>query len=107
MKLKPAVFMTAIFASMALIGCGVQAEYQLIALNEIFRIKSVSVYGRLQANARAFIRRMRRLRLEMKISRNIETCVSGADIVVTTTPSRKNQSDPVILYFAKILPKPG
>lgn len=76
-------------SSVALVGCGVQAGYQLIALNELFNIRLVTLYDHHPANAAAFIKKMKRLGLKMKIFRNINSCVAEADIVCTTTPSRK------------------
>lgn len=76
-------------SNVALVGCGVQAGYQLIALNEIFKIRLVTLYDHHPANAAAFIKKMKRLGLKMKIFRNINSCVAEADIVCTTTPSRK------------------
>lgn len=71
------------------VGCGKQAEAQLVALNEVFKIKSVLVYDCIESRAADFIRKMRFLGLDMKCCSNIKECAQGADIVVTTTPSRK------------------
>lgn len=73
----------------ALVGCGVQARAQLVALREIFKIKDVRVWGHQKALAARFIRAMRKPGEAMTASANIQECVEGADIVVTTTPSRK------------------
>ena len=71
------------------VGCGKQAQSQLMALNEFFKIKSVRAYDSNQKHALNFINEMKYLGLEMTRCRNIRDCLSGADIVVTTTPSRK------------------
>lgn len=73
----------------SLVGCGRQAQTQLAALHSIFKIKSVSVYDRESLRAEAFIRKMRPLGLKIKKCRNARECVAGAEIIVTTTPSRK------------------
>lgn len=73
----------------ALVGCGIQAESQLAALNECFALKLVKVYGQKPSDAKDFIKRMKGLKLKMAVSETIRDCVQEADIVVTTTPSRK------------------
>jgi len=73
----------------SLVGCGKQAQAQLIALNEVFKLKSVLVYDRVESKAIGFIKKMGHLGLKIKRCSNIKGCVQGADIVVTTTPSRK------------------
>ncbi|HBO96844.1 MAG TPA: alanine dehydrogenase [Candidatus Omnitrophica bacterium] len=73
----------------ALVGCGVQARSQLAALREIFKIKEVRVWGHQKALAARFIRTMRKPGEVMTAAARIQGCVTGADIVVTTTPSRK------------------
>ena len=72
----------------ALVGCGVQARAQLVALREIFKIKDVRVWGHQKALAARFIHAMKRPGEAMTAAKNIQECVAGADIVVTTTPSR-------------------
>ncbi len=76
-------------STVALVGCGAQAQTQLMALNELFKISSVRVCGCRQPHAIGFIKKMKYLDLKMERCLNIENCVRSADIVVTTTPSRK------------------
>ena len=73
----------------ALVGCGKQAQAQLIALNKVSRIKNVLLYDNKRFNAIAFAKKMKYLGFKMKLCANIKECVKEADIVVTTTPSRK------------------
>lgn len=73
----------------ALVGCGAQAESQLAALNECFVLELVKVYGQKPVYAKDFINRMKGLKLKMAVSETVRDCVQDADIVVTTTPSRK------------------
>lgn len=73
----------------ALIGCGVQAQTQLLALHELFKLASVALYDCHGSQMSAFIRRMRHLGLRFKPCSGVGECVRGADIVVTTTPSRE------------------
>ncbi len=73
----------------ALIGCGAQAQTQLMALNEIFNIKTVFIYDCIKNQTAIFSRKTRHLGLKMTVSGNIQDCVREADVVVTTTPSRR------------------
>lgn len=72
-----------------LVGCGAQARTQLLALNELFKIKSVFVWGNKLEYCGKFLKDTKYLGLNVKIERKISDCVRQADIVVTTTPSRK------------------
>ncbi len=76
-------------SKVSLVGCGTQARTQLLALHRIFKIKSVSVYDRDTLKAGKFIREMHSLGTDIKFCADIEECVRGRDIIVTTTPSRK------------------
>jgi alanine dehydrogenase len=73
----------------SIVGCGKQAETQLIALNEVFRLKSVFVYDRNPLKAGAFLKKMGYLGLDMEYRAVLKDCVTGRDIVVTVTPARK------------------
>jgi alanine dehydrogenase len=73
----------------ALVGCGVQARTQLMALKELFRIKSVYVWGNKIEYANKFLKDTEHFRLNVKIKDKISDCVKQADIVVTTTPVRQ------------------
>jgi len=74
----------------AMVGSGAQARTQLLALAETFKIKEVRVNDLSVNNARAYVRLMKkRVRADYKIFTRTEHAVRGADIVVTTTPSRK------------------
>ena len=72
-----------------LVGCGVQARSQLEALRRIFKIQKVNVWGLEKALVKRFIRKMKRKNEAMTAAQNIRECIRDADIVVTTTPSRK------------------
>jgi alanine dehydrogenase len=73
----------------SLIGCGSQAQTQLMALHRVFRLKLVSIYDRDYSKAVNFIRKMNFLKLKIIRCPSIKDCILGADILVTTTPSRK------------------
>ncbi|MBI4650041.1 alanine dehydrogenase [Candidatus Desantisbacteria bacterium] len=72
-----------------MVGCGAQARTQLLALNMIFKIKEVKVWGNEKALVLNFIKDMKKLNLKLIHTEKIEDCVRESDIVVTTTPSRK------------------
>ncbi len=78
----------------SLVGCGVQARTQLLALKELFRIKKVFIWGCKPQHAVKFLNDMKYLGLNIEIKEDISDCVGQADIVATTTPSRK----PIIKY---------
>jgi len=76
--------------SVALVGCGVQAQTQLAALNENFNIERVRIWGHLRSEAAGFKRKASRIGdFKMEISKTIKSCVEDSDIIVTTTPSRR------------------
>lgn len=72
-----------------LVGCGVQARTQLLALLPTFKIKEVRVWGNEKSLIKKFIKDMKYLKLNFTASKDIKDCVKDSDIVVTTTPSRK------------------
>lgn len=72
-----------------MVGCGVQAKTQLLALRELFNISKVKVWGHQSSYVRDFIKYMKGFRLKLMGTESIEDCVRDSDIVVTTTPSRK------------------
>ena len=74
-----------------LIGCGAQADAQLLALAELFRLARVKVWGYVPGEAQRFCRRMQRLMPPVRFDScaSIEESVRETDIVVTMTPSRR------------------
>ena len=74
-----------------LVGCGAQADAQLSALAEVFRLSQVNVWGFRPEEAARFCRRMRRAMPQVAFApcATIERCVRRADLVVTITPSRR------------------
>lgn len=75
-------------SKVSLVGCGNQAQTQLMALHRIFKIRLVSIYDRDPDKATAFIEKMNLLGIKIKHCTSIKDCICGADILVTTTPSR-------------------
>ena len=60
-----------------------------MALNGLFKIREVKVWGHKKNLIDNFIKNNRKTGLKFTASQNVEMCVSNSDIVITTTPSRK------------------
>lgn len=77
--------------TVGLVGCGAQADAQLLALAEIFPLTGVSVWGRGAGEAARFCRRMQRRlpRVRWSAAASVELCVREADLIITVTPSRR------------------
>ncbi|MHA2391740.1 MAG: ornithine cyclodeaminase family protein [Promethearchaeota archaeon] len=76
------------------IGTGTQARMQVLALNEIFPLKEIKVWGIDIAGRDLYSQEMtERLKMIVTPEDNIEDAVSEADIIVTTTPSK----DPLVM----------
>jgi len=74
----------------AMLGAGVQARTQLLALNEVLRIEEVRVNDMLTKKAEQYAREMsEKLSIDVKVAKKAKEAVEGADIVVTVTPARK------------------
>jgi ornithine cyclodeaminase len=74
----------------ALVGVGGQARYQLEALAGVRSPELVVAWGRDLAKAEAYAEEMRgRLGLPVEVAPSLREAVEGADVVVTTTPSRE------------------
>ena len=73
-----------------LVGCGGQADAQVLALAELFHLDEVRVWGGLPGEAAQFCARLRRrLRVRWSPVAGINACVAQADLIVTITPSRR------------------
>ncbi|MEM2192330.1 MAG: alanine dehydrogenase [Candidatus Hadarchaeales archaeon] len=73
-----------------LVGAGVQARTQLEALSYVFRIEEARVNDISTELAKKFAEEMgEKLGIKIKVERDTRIAIEGADIVVTTTPSRK------------------
>ena len=72
------------------LGCGVQARYQLAALVGVRWPGSVAVYGRSQDRVREYIREMEAmLGIPVRAAQTIREAVEGSDILITATPARE------------------
>jgi len=77
----------------AIIGTGMQAVTQVLALSRVCEIKALRVFGRDAQRRTAFARdRQAELGLRATAAETAEAAVRGADVVVTTTTS----AEPVI-----------
>lgn len=111
-----------------LIGAGVQARTQLLALSKVRKIKKVNVWSKSREIGEKFVKEMVvKLKKPIKLVNMVKDAVKGADIIVTATPSRepivmnswikpgvhinaigadapgKEELDPAILKRAKII----
>lgn len=74
----------------AMVGVGGQARYQLEALVGVRTPETVVAWGRDPGKAEAYAEEMRgRLGLDVEVAPSLREAVEGADVVVTTTPSRE------------------
>ena len=75
----------------ALVGCGAQAQAQLLALARLFRLARVRVWGYAPREAEWWCRRVgvAAPQVACEPCATVERCVRGADLVVTLTPSRR------------------
>ena len=114
--------------TVAMVGAGVQARTQLLALREVLKIEEIRVNDLSRVKAEEYAKEMgRKLGLEAEVIKETREAVRGADVVVTTTPSRepilmndyvsegmhinaigadapgKQELDPAILLRAKIV----
>jgi ornithine cyclodeaminase len=73
-----------------IVGAGVQARYQLEALLEVHKPRSVRIYGRTPEGAQACAKELAtRFGLDVRAVPTAREAVEGAEIVVTVTPSRE------------------
>ncbi len=75
--------------TVSLVGCGAQARTQLSGLREIFKIRTVKVWGKDKPIVEKFLQDMKRPNEKMETFATVKDCVQSADIVVTTTPAHK------------------
>jgi len=74
----------------AMVGAGVQAKTQLLALKEVFKIEEIRVNDLSEKNAGLYAEEMgNELGVVAKVFQSTKEAVEAADIVVTTTPSTK------------------
>jgi alanine dehydrogenase len=73
----------------AIFGAGVQGRTQLMALNEVLRLKQARIYDIVPAFSRRYAEEMSaKLDLEVEPVDQVSEALRGADIISTATPSR-------------------
>jgi len=73
----------------AMVGAGVQARTQLMALNEVLDIDEVRVSDAVKGKAKKYAEEMGKLLgIEIEPMTDVEKTIKGADIVVTVTTAR-------------------
>lgn len=72
-----------------MVGAGVQARFQLLALNEVFEIEEVRVCARSMEECERFAKDMGHLGLNILAKDGVEDVVKGCDVLVTTTPATR------------------
>jgi len=74
----------------AMLGAGVQAKTQLLALHEVLKIEEVRVNDVEARNAARYAKEMgRALGVDIKVIKGVKETVEVADVIVTTTPSTR------------------
>jgi alanine dehydrogenase len=77
-------------AATAMIGCGVQARYQLRALAEVLPLRRAAAFDLDPGRARAFCQEMAtELGMECVAAPDVAGAARGADVVVTSTTARE------------------
>jgi alanine dehydrogenase len=69
-----------------MVGAGVQARTQLMALNEVLNIEEVRVFAKTVEECERFREDMTDLGLRIEVEERIEKAVADCDVLVTTTP---------------------
>ena len=81
--------------TLCIIGAGYTARYQLMALNEVAKIREVRVSSRTKESREKFAEEMtKKLDLNVEPVATVEDAVRGADIVVTVTSA----DEPLVRY---------
>jgi len=77
-------------AIVGIIGAGVQARTQLMALNESLSIEQVKVYDLSENRSKEYAKQMKELLdLKIKVMGNAKECVHGSDVFVTVTTAHE------------------
>ena len=77
-------------AVLALIGCGVQAQAHLEALQSEFPLRTIRVVGRRRASAEAFVQQCGATTTGLEVVESPRAALRDADIVVSTVPAQQN-----------------
>lgn len=77
--------------SLAIIGTGAQAEFQVMGFNSLFPLREIRFFDSDAAAMAKFSRNMARYAFELIPCRNVPDAVRNSDIVVTATAAKKRQ----------------
>ncbi len=76
-------------AVLGLVGCGVQAETQLLFISKRFHLQRIKFWGLTPADRKRFYERMKKTGLPLEPKETVRDAVRDADILVTATPSKR------------------
>ena len=71
------------------VGAGQQAVFQLLGLVEVRDIQAITIVDPSKTAQKNFINQAKHLQLPVTVSDSIKDAVKDADIIITSTPSRK------------------
>ena len=75
--------------TLGLVGCGVQAETQLLFLSKIFKFKKIKFWGLTEKERFRFYQKVSGAHLPLEPQETVRETVRDSDLIVTTTPSRR------------------
>lgn len=87
--------------TVAIIGCGVQSEFQVMAHAALFDIQKVQCYDINPDAMQRFAKNFKDESFEVVLAKDGKSCVQGADIVITATAVKKHA---VVLEHAWLQP---
>jgi len=77
--------------NVCIIGAGLQGKYQLLALNEVLRIKKVNVFDVRKRVKENYVKEMsEKTGLEIRAAKSIKDAVSKAHVIITATTANKD-----------------
>ena len=74
--------------AIAIIGCGVQARWQLRMLSSVIACRRVRAWARRPSQAREFANEVAADGWQVEVASSVEAACRGAGLIVTVTPSR-------------------
>ena len=83
------LFAPASLSSIAIIGCGIQARWQLRALQSVTVCRRVRAWARRPEQQRELVDEMRQEGWDIEAAPSIQTACAGAGLVITVTPARE------------------
>lgn len=74
---------------LGLVGCGAQAEAQLLFLLNIFKFEKIKFWGLTEKEKERFYQNMKGMHAPLEAKKTVRETVLDSDLIVTTTPSRR------------------